>query len=125
MSNRHLLRQDIHFRVLYALQENPYLSQRELAERLGCSLAKANYLINALVEKGHLKIEAFRRSGDKINKIAYLLTPEGMMNRMSLTRDYLDRKTREFNHLKAEIDQLQVELSRHESSGKRAKLDCT
>jgi len=121
MSNRHLLRQEIHFKVLYALQENPYLSQRELAERLGCSLAKTNYLINALVEKGHLKIEAFRRSGDKINKIAYLLTPEGMMNRMALTRDYLERKTREFNSLKAEIDQLQIELSTHESCVKPTK----
>jgi len=66
---------------------------------------------NGLVEKGHIKIEAFRRSGDKLNKIAYLLTPEGLSNRMALTRDYLERKTREYEALQAEIESLQAEVA--------------
>lgn len=114
MPNRQRLRQEMHFRVLYALQENPYMSQRELAQKLGVSPSKVNYLINALVEKGYLKIEAFRRSGDKLNKIAYLLTRAGLKNRMALTRDYLERKTQEYHALKAEIEILQTELSQQE-----------
>jgi Transcriptional regulators len=102
------LRQDSHFRVLRALEENPHLSQRELAHVLGVSVAKVNYLLNGLVEKGHIKIEAFRRSGDKLNKIAYLLTPEGLSNRMALTRDYLERKNREYEALQAEIASLRA-----------------
>lgn len=109
------MREETHFRVLRALEENPHLSQRELAQTLGVSVAKVNYLINALVEKGHVKIEAFRRSGDKLNKIAYLLTPQGLSNRMALTRNYLDRKTREYEALKAEIEALQAEVSEQES----------
>lgn len=115
MAERDKLREETHFRVLRALEENPHLSQRELAQTLGVSVAKVNYLINALVEKGHVKIEAFRRSGDKLNKIAYLLTPQGLSNRMALTRNYLDRKTREYEALKAEIEALQAEVSEQES----------
>jgi Transcriptional regulator, contains sigma factor-related N-terminal domain len=107
MAERDKLREESHFRVLRALEENPHMSQRELAQTLGVSVAKVNYLINALVAKGHVKIEAFRRSGDKLNKIAYLLTPQGLSNRMALTRHYLERKTREYEALKAEIEALQ------------------
>ncbi len=107
MTERDQLRQETHFRVLRALEKNPHLSQRELAQTLGVSVAKVNYLINALVAKGHVKIEAFRRSGDKLNKIAYLLTPQGLSNRMALTRHYLERKTREYEALRAEIESLQ------------------
>lgn len=102
------LRQDSHFRVLRTLEENSHLSQRKLAQVLGVSVAKVNLLLNGLVEEGHIKIEAFRRSGDKLNKIAYLLTPEGLSNRMALTRDYLERKTREYEALQAEIESLQA-----------------
>lgn len=102
------LRQDSHFRVLRTLEENSHLSQRKLAQVLGVSVAKVNLLLNGLVEEGYIKIEAFRRSGDKLNKIAYLLTPEGLSNRMALTRDYLERKTREYEALQAEIESLQA-----------------
>ncbi len=112
MAERDKLREESHFRVLRALEENPHMSQRELAQTLGVSVAKANYLINALVEKGHVKIEAFRRSGDKLNKIAYLLTPQGLSNRMALTRNYLDRKTREYEALKVEIESLRAEVAK-------------
>ena len=75
---------------------------------------------NGLVEKGHIKIEAFRRSGDKLNKIAYLLTPEGLSNRMALTRDYLERKTREYEALQAEIESLKAEFTNEADSGFKA-----
>jgi EPS-associated MarR family transcriptional regulator len=103
------IEQDTHFRVLKLLEDNPHLSQRELADRLGVSLGKSNYLLNALIEKGHVKIEALRRSGDKLNKIAYLLTPEGFQSRLSMTRQYLERKRQEYDALKAEIETLSRE----------------
>ena len=104
------IEQDTHFRVLKLLEENPHLSQRELADRLGMSLGKSNYLLRALIEKGHVKIEALKRSGDKLNKIAYLLTPEGFQSRLSMTRNYLERKRKEFDALKHEIESLSSEL---------------
>ena len=111
MPNQDQLQKDTRFRVLRALEDNPHLSQRELAEALGVSVAKANYLIKALLDKGLIKIEAFRRTGDKLNKIAYLLTSAGISNRMALTRDYLENKTREYELLKAEVDALRAEVA--------------
>ena len=94
------------FRVLRVLELQPEIPQRELAKQLGISMGKANYLINALLAKGLIKIENFQRTGGKLNKIAYLLTPEGVKNRMQLTRSYLARKEAEYEALKAEIDAL-------------------
>ena len=95
-----------YFRVLRVLELQPEIPQRELAKQLGISMGKANYLINALLEKGLIKIESFSRTGGKLNKIAYLLTPEGVKNRMQLTRSYLARKEAEYEALKSEIEAL-------------------
>ncbi len=111
MERKNQVRDDIHFRVLRHLEENPHLSQRELADALGVSLGRVNYLLKALIEKGQIKIGAFRRSGDKLNKIAYLLTPSGMSSRAALTREYLERKTREYEALRAELDALRAEVA--------------
>lgn len=94
------------FRVLRVLELQPEIPQRELAKRLGISMGKANYLISALLEKGLIKIESFHRTEGKLNKIAYLLTPEGVKNRMQLTRSYLARKEAEYEALKTEIEGL-------------------
>ncbi|MHB8708492.1 MAG: MarR family EPS-associated transcriptional regulator [Desulfuromonadales bacterium] len=73
-------------------------------------MGKVNYLLNALVEKGQVKIAAFGRSGDKLNRVAYLLTPEGLQSRMALTRAYLERKTAEYEALQDELAELRAEV---------------
>jgi EPS-associated MarR family transcriptional regulator len=115
MSLRNKIAEDTHFRVLKLLEANPHLSQREVADLLGVSLGKSNYLLNALVEKGLVKIGNLRRGGDKLNKIAYILTPEGIANRIALTRSYLDRKRQEYESLRREIDALSGELTAQQS----------
>ena len=96
----------VHFQILRAIEENPEISQRDLARQLGVSNGKVNYLIAALVEKGLLKMAHFGRNGDKLAKVAYLLTAKGVKNRTALTLDYLARKEAEYEALKAEIDSL-------------------
>ena len=46
--------------VLRKVQKNPKSSQRELASDLGFSLGKLNYCLNALKEKGLIKIKNFK-----------------------------------------------------------------
>jgi EPS-associated MarR family transcriptional regulator len=111
MSTKPSIQEDTHFRVLKLLHGNPHLTQRDLADALGVSLGKVNYLLNALVEKGLVKISSFRRTGDKLNKITYLLTAKGIKNRLALTRSYLERKTREYAALKDEVASLQAEVT--------------
>ena len=64
-----------HLRILRIVEEAPQISQRQLAERLGVSLGKANYLLKALLDQGYIKAGNFLRAEDKL-KYAYLLTPE-------------------------------------------------
>jgi EPS-associated MarR family transcriptional regulator len=99
-------REEASFRILRAIELNPDITQPLLAKQLGISLGKANYLLHALVEKGLIKIGNFRRDGEKLNKVAYLLTAEGLKNRMQLTRTYIVHKEQEYEALKLELESL-------------------
>ena len=101
--------QQAQFRILKILELNPATTQRELAEQLNLSLGRTNYLLNALIEKGRIKIGNFQRSGQKLNKIAYLLTPAGVRARLRMTQGYLERKKIEYEALKREIEVLEKE----------------
>ena len=96
-------KEQVHFQILRAIEQNSEITQRDIARQLGISNGKTNYLIAALVEKGLLKMAHFGRTGNKLAKVAYLLTPKGVKNRALLTRDYLARKEAEYEALKAEI----------------------
>lgn len=84
-------------------------SQRELAERLGISVGKINYCLRALVDKGWIKANNFRRADNKW-AYRYLLTPSGARAKLQLTREFLSRKEHEFERLQAEIRQLRHEV---------------
>jgi len=102
------IQEDTNFRVLRILQENPDLTQRELAEKLGVSVGGLNYCLKALMDKGWVKMQNFHQSKNKF-KYVYLLTPQGVSERMALTSRFLQRKMAEYEALKAEIDSLRLE----------------
>ena len=95
-------------RVLRLLEASPELTQREMARELGMSLGKANYCLRALLAKGFVKIQNFRNSPNK-RGYAYLLTPEGVAAKASLTRIFLVRKQEEYDALRLEIEGLRRE----------------
>lgn len=95
-------------RVLRLLDASPRLTQRELARELGVSLGKANYCLRALLSKGFVKVQNFRNSTNK-RAYAYLLTPEGVAAKATLTREFLVRKREEYDALRLEVERLQRE----------------
>jgi EPS-associated MarR family transcriptional regulator len=99
------IQEDTYFRVMSILQENPDLTQRELAERLGLSVGGLNYCLKALMDKGWLKMQNFQNSKNKF-KYVYLLTPQGISEKLALTSRFLERKMQEYENLKAEIESL-------------------
>ena len=103
------IQEEMRFKVLRALEQQPDLSQRQLADMLGVSLGKANYLLRALLDKGLLKARNFRNSQNKL-AYAYLVTPGGLAEKAALTRGYLERKSQEYEALRNEIDKLKLEL---------------
>jgi len=107
-SRQNQLQQDTCFRVMRLLQENPDLSQRELAYRLGVSVGGLNYCLKALIEKGWVKVHNFRQSKEKLG-YAYILTPQGLIEKARLTGGFLSRKMQEFEALRSEIEALKGE----------------
>ncbi|MGC9418239.1 MAG: MarR family EPS-associated transcriptional regulator [Rhodovulum sp.] len=103
------LQDDIHFRVLRILEQRPDISQRELAREVGVALGKVNFLLNALAEKGLIKVRNFRAASNK-RKYAYILTPAGLSTKAELATGFLRRKMVEYDALRAEIESLQDEL---------------
>ena len=95
--------------LLKLLQDQPQMSQRDLAQAMGVSLGKANYCLNALMEKGLVKLERFRANPDK-RQYAYLLTPEGLKEKTRITLEFLKYKLTEYEALEKEIQQLRGEL---------------
>lgn len=104
------LHDETHLKVLHLLESTPNINQRKLAESLGVSLGKTNFCLNALLDKGLVKMENFRTSTRKLN-YAYLLTPSGIAEKAALTKRFLKRKMEEYETLKAEIELLKQEAS--------------
>jgi EPS-associated MarR family transcriptional regulator len=105
-----MLDETTHYSLLKTLEENPGLSQRDLAKRLGVSLGKVNFCLNALVDKGSLKINNFRNSENKL-AYAYLLTPRGIEEKARITVEFLQIKVGEYERLKIEIEELRKETT--------------
>ena len=112
-------RDELRLRVLRALEANPELSQRQLAAELGVSLGGVNYALKALIERGFVKADNFRKSGNKVAYL-YVLTPQGVAEKSSLATAFLGRKLEEYEVLRQEIESLKGEVGSHES-GKGAK----
>lgn len=114
-SRRPKLQEDTHFRVLRILQENPEMSQRELAEAVGVSVGGIHYVLNALIDKGLVKLGNFTAAKDK-RRYAYVLTPTGIARKAALTRGFLARKREEYEALREEIEALSSELGNDQAT---------
>ena len=107
-SRRSKLQEDNYFRVLRILQSSPDLTQREIAQLLGVSTSGLNYCLNALIDKGWVKVHNFSESKNKFGYV-YLLTPSGITEKTALTGRFLQRKLLEYEALRAEIESLSGE----------------
>ena len=112
------LQEDTYFRVMRILQDNPDLTQRELAEKLGISVGGLNYSLKALTEKGLVKMQNIANSKNKFGYV-YVLTPSGIAEKAAITHRFFKRKMEEYEALKAEIDALKSEVSDNRPKGFR------
>lgn len=109
------MREEIYLKVMRLLQDNPDLTQRELAEQLGVSVGSVNYCIKALMEKGWVKMKNFIHSKNKFGYV-YVLTPAGIAERAKLMSKLLARKVAEYENLKHEIEVLRTVVGDDEIS---------
>ena len=83
---------------------NEDTTQPKIAKKVGYSLGKVNFIIKALVEKGLVKMENFSNSKDK-SKYKYLLTDEGIKEKIELTKKFIQRKKQEYEELQRELEE--------------------
>lgn len=103
-----LMTDEVNYKILKLIEENPNMSQRELAQSLGISLGKANYCLQALIQKGLVKARNFSNSKSK-RAYLYILTPKGIEEKAVITVRFLRHKLKEYEELKGEIEALQRE----------------
>ncbi|MDA8125887.1 MAG: MarR family EPS-associated transcriptional regulator [Deltaproteobacteria bacterium] len=103
----HIENEDV-LQMLREIKKSPEMTQRELSSRLGISLGKANFLINALIQRGFVKMENFKTSENK-KVYLYYLTPSGIEEKARTTYLFLKRKMTEYKRLEEEIRQLREE----------------
>ena len=89
--------------LMRKIVENPNISQRSLAAKLGFSLGKLNYCLKELKVKGFVKMNNFNKSKNRI-KYIYILTPGGIAAKTKLTINFMKRKMQEYDELKKEIN---------------------
>ena len=100
-----------HYKLLKLIEANPAIQQREMAKAMGVSLGKANYCLKALVQKGLVKMDNFRRNDNKLGYI-YLLTPSGIETKARLTGSFLKHKVAEYEAIRNEIEELRREAEK-------------
>lgn len=100
---------EVRYRILKYISENPNASQRELARELGVSVGKVNYCLRALIGKGLLKMRNFQNNQNK-SAYLYILTPKGIEEKIKVTYDFLRRKISEHDLLSKEIELLSAEV---------------
>ena len=103
-----MLTDEYRSKILRILEEDPQISQRELARQLDISLGKANYCLQALIEKGWIKANNFKNSNNK-KAYMYLLTQRGVVEKTRVTARFLKRKMTEYEALQREIEILRRE----------------
>ena len=106
---------NLSYHVLKHIEQNPNISQRELAKQLGVSLGKTNYCLKALVAAGCVKAGNFAKAENK-TKYMYLLTSKGIKEKAEVTLRFLANKQSQYEQLKREIASLECELKQEEGS---------
>ena len=109
-SRRKEHQEDAKFRVFQIINENPQMTTREIAQKVGISNGTIYYLLTALIDMGFIKLSNFKNSSQKI-KYSYLLTPKGIREKSLITSKFLVRKKKEYELLKKEINALERDIS--------------
>ena len=96
--------EEIELQILNSLGK--VTNQRTIGEEIGYSAGKVNYVLKKLVGKGLVKVDRFVNSKSKI-QYKYLLTPDGIKEKITLTDKFIQIK-------KEEYDKLQQQKKEHE-----------
>jgi EPS-associated MarR family transcriptional regulator len=102
-------KKEIELQILRNIHNSKQINQRNLSKHTGFSLGKVNYCIKELKKKGLVKLINFINNKKKISYL-YILTPKGISKKTKLTLDFLERKYKEYEDLRSEINKENEEV---------------
>lgn len=90
---------EISLRLLDELTNEPVITQRALAARLGIALGLVNAYVKRLYKKGYIKVKNLPK-----NRIKYIITPKGFTEKARLTYNYMHRSVNYFKEVRNKIE---------------------
>ena len=102
--------------LLEQIEHNPDVTQASLAAQLGVAVGTVNWHIKRLVKKGFVKVKRAQR-----RKLLYIITPEGIAHRASLTVNYIETSMRLYRRVRRQVSQLLDEV--HKSGFDQVQID--
>jgi DNA-binding MarR family transcriptional regulator len=91
--------------LLEMIAEDKTKSQREFSDTLNISLGMVNAFIKRLVKKGYCKVTSLPR-----NRIKYMLTPSGAMEKTRLTYEYMASSYQYFKQVRNRLQNYYADL---------------
>jgi DNA-binding MarR family transcriptional regulator len=92
--------------ILAEIDAGRPVTQRDLARKLGIALGLTNLLVRRIVQKGWVKVTRL-----KANRVAYFITPAGVVERARLTQAYFENTIRLYTETRGRIRRRFDELS--------------
>ena len=89
---------DKEYIVLNEIGKNSNITQRELSKRTKLSLGSVNLLLNKMAREGLIKIKQI-----PMNRVAYMLTPDGMAEKIRKTASYIKNNYNYINSTKSRV----------------------
>jgi len=108
----HAYEQEIRYRLLNLLADEPQLRQLDMAKMMGISVGKVNFCISELAREGLIKVKRFKSAKNKV-PYSYLLTPHGIQEKGRITVRFLKRKIAEYEEIKRQIGVLAEEVEKN------------
>ena len=106
VSRRKERQEDAKLRVMQIINQNPEITSRKIAQKIGISNGSAYYLLMSLIDNGFVKFKNFKKNSQK-SRYCYILTTKGIREKYSITQKFLVRKRQEQKLLEEEIIKLE------------------
>ena len=97
--------------IIRAIETDPEITQRQLAQKCYVSLGKMNYCVNSLIQSNIIK----KVNKHNRKKFSYVLSRQGMERKVFLLRESINEYQRQYSLLNILINSLNKELYKSET----------
>ena len=104
--NKPLAPDQVHeFRILEQLEDNPDVTQTDLAVKLDVAVGTVNWYVKRLIRKGYVKASRLQR-----RRMSYLVTPKGIAEKTRLAVEYVQVSMNMYRGVRQSATKLLLQL---------------